>query len=82
MVLMNRIAEREDLWDYYVPQEDEYGYTPEPMQWFAVEPRFDYEAKKLEKAGIIFYYEPLGIWILPVTHYGTAWDYVPAPEIN
>ena len=31
---------------------------------------------------LIFYDEELDLYLLAVTHFGTAWDCVPAPELH
>lgn len=60
---------------------EEYGEMPEcqcePMQWYAIAVG-DNEAKWLnEKYSLdIFFSDILQLHILPVYHFGTAWDYV------
>jgi len=66
---------------------DEYGENPEcncePMQWYAIAVS-DSEAEWLNEnySLDIFYSEVLGLYILPVYHYGTGWDYVDLNKIN
>lgn len=31
---------------------------------------------------LIFYYSKLNLYILGVSHFGTSWDYVPAPDFH
>lgn len=57
-------------------EEDE-ECTCEPYQWYAIAVG-EYEAEFLNKYFDldVFYSEILGIYILPVYHYGTAWSHV------
>jgi hypothetical protein len=66
---------------------DEYGDCPEcscePYQWYAISiNEYDVEYYNEEYALDIFYSDTLGIYILPVYHYGTAWDYVPLNKVT
>jgi hypothetical protein len=60
---------------------EEYGEMPEcqcePVQWYAINIG-EFDAKHLNATyGMdIFYSEILDLYILPVYHFGTAWDYV------
>jgi len=60
---------------------NEYGENPEcqcePYQWYAIGVgELDAEYLNRDYGLDIFYSEILGIYILPVYHFGTAWDYV------
>ena len=55
-------------------------YENEVFQWYIIdEPTAD-RLKRSTKE-LIFYSEKLDVYILGVTHYGTAWDYVDAEFI-
>lgn len=66
---------------------DEFGEYPEcqcePYQWYAIAVSDD-EAEWLNKnySLDIFYSETLDLHILPVYHFGTAWDYVNLNKVN
>ena len=66
---------------------DDYGECPacqcEPMQWYAIAVG-EYDVKFLNNNyGMdIFFSDILGIYILPVYHFGTGWDYVDLNKIN
>ena len=49
----------------------------EIYQWYLID---DSTAERLKRSTseLIFYSEKLGVYVLGVTHYGTAWDYVDA----
>lgn len=66
---------------------DEFGECPEcqcePYQWYAIEVgEFDAEWLNKNYGMDIFYSEILGIYILPVYHFGTSWDYVDLNKIK
>jgi len=49
----------------------------EPIQWYAIAvSEFDQKYLNETYNTDIFYSGTLGIYILPVYHYGTSWDYV------
>ena len=51
--------------------------TCEPYQWYAIAvSEYDVEFLNKNFALDIFYSDILGIYILPVYHYGTAWSHV------
>lgn len=51
--------------------------TDEVYQWYAISAS-EYDVEFLNKSFNldIFYSDTLGIYILPVYHFGTSWDYV------
>lgn len=81
-----RIEELEDSEDKKEIKErqaliSEYGEMPEcqcePAQWYAIScGDSDMEFLNNEYNLDIFYSDILGLHILPVYHFGTAWDYV------
>ena len=89
MILCNNIAEYvgaviETNWGDKIPSldlingndYDDYNEcTVEIFQWYIID---DYLYSILERHTdeIVYYYEPLGIYIWAITHYGTSWDYV------
>lgn len=82
MILMNNIVKQADFFDN-APSwlwGDEEGGENEVFQWFFVECKSAYACKELEEKHLIFYYKPLDVYVLPVYHYGTAWDNVSYPE--
>lgn len=58
-------------------REEDEECTCEPFQWYAIGVG-EFDAEYLNKHfGLdIFYSDVLGIYILPVYHYGTAWSHV------
>lgn len=51
----------------------------EVFQWYIIsDPSFAME----HSDELIFYDEELDLYLLAVTHFGTAWDCVPAPELH
>ncbi|MBF7131555.1 hypothetical protein ITQ94_08910 [Pediococcus pentosaceus] len=83
MVLFNKYTEVSENWFEYAPTalttEDESGYYEDVYQWYAVE--ICRETEETERLGI-FYDEDLGIYILPVTDFGTPWEGVPAVDFS
>lgn len=83
MVLFNKYPEVSVNYFEYAPAEltteDEEGCYEEVYQWFAVE--ICQENEETERLGI-FYDEDLELYILPVTHWGTPWEGVPAADFN
>lgn len=79
MILCNDIVKDElELVNgsYY---DEEYGDCYEIFQYYIIQdPRF---AMRYTDE-IIFYDNRLNLYVLGVTHYGTAWSYVPAPEFK
>jgi hypothetical protein len=62
---------------------DEYECSHEPYQWYAIgigeyDQKFLNEYFELD----IFYSDVLGIYILPVYHFGTAWSHVELQAIK
>ena len=82
IILCNNVAEDVDFmmsaYDaiaVYDEDEDEYTY-PEIYQWYITDCN-EYEKEALEEYDIqLVYNEAMDLYILPVTHYGTRWDYV------
>lgn len=82
MILCNNVAEDVDFMmsaydDIAVYDEDEDEYTyPEIYQWYITDCN-EYEKEALEEYGVqLVYNEAMDLYILPVTHFGTGWDYV------
>lgn len=51
----------------------------EVFQWYIVDdPTFLLQ----HTDELVFYYEPLDLHVLGVTHFGTDWSYVAAPELH
>ena len=51
----------------------------EVFQWYIIsDPSFIME----HTDELVFHDEELDLYILGVTHFGTGWDYVPAPDIR
>lgn len=51
----------------------------EVFQWYIIsDPSFIME----HTDELVFHDEELDLYILGVTHFGTSWDYVPAPDIR
>lgn len=62
--------------DLYNEENDSYE---EIYQWWIIsEPFFAIDCSD----ELIFYDEELDLYVLGVTHWGTAWDYVPAPDLH
>lgn len=74
MILCNEIASRPiELIHGEIEDGDEI------FQWYLVSnPSFAMEHSE----ELIFYDAELDLYILGVTHFGTSWDYVSAPELN
>jgi len=55
-------------------------YEKDVYQWYLID---DNTAERLKRSTeeLIFYSEKLGVYVLGVTHFGTAWDYVDAEFI-
>ena len=74
MILANQIANR--------PLElisGEFDKNDEIFQWYIVQnPDFLMEHTN----ELVFYDTELDLYIWGITHFGTSWDYVPAPEIR
>jgi len=82
-VRIEELENSEDKKDIKERQEliDEYGEVPEcncePAQWYAIAcGDSDMEFLNKEYNLDIFYSDVLNLHILPVYHFGTAWDYV------
>lgn len=75
MILCNEISSHDiELISGQLYSDD---YYKEIFQYFIIsDPTFVME----HTDELIFYENELDLYILGVTHYGTAWDYVPAPE--
>ena len=59
-------------------EENAFGqYESDAFQWYLID---EGTAKRLKRSTkeLIFYSEKLDVYVLAVTHYGTAWDYVGA----
>ena len=56
-----------------------YDEGDEVFQWFIVS-RPDFAMRHTDE--LVFYDEELDLYVLGVTHWGTSWDYVPAPEMR
>jgi len=76
IVLVNKLLDVSDIWDYLSVPEGEEVY-----QLFVVELRAGASQDEIDKLGIV-YYEPLDVYVMPVTHYGTAWDCVDAVDLR
>jgi predicted CopG family antitoxin len=66
---------------------EEYGENPacecEVYQWYVISISGDDVEYYNETFGLdIFYFETLDVYVLPVFHFGTAWDYVPLNPIK
>jgi len=77
-------VENGDLWTYYDEDGNECSYEDavdtDPVdvyQWFIID-NGTAEYLKDHTDEIVVYVESLDIYVLGVTHFGTAWDYVPA----
>lgn len=74
MVLANEMANRP-----LEPVSGDYAPWDEVFQWYIIsDPSFAME----HSDELIFYDEELDLYLLAVTHFGTAWDCVPAPELH
>lgn len=74
MVLANETANRP-----LEPVSGDYAPWDEVFQWYIIsDPSFAME----HSDELIFYDEELDLYLLAVTHFGTAWDCVPAPELH
>lgn len=76
MVLFNKYTEVSENWFEYVP---ETLTDKDVYQWYAVD--IWQENEETERLGI-FYDEDLELYILPVTHWGTPWEGVPAVDFS
>jgi hypothetical protein len=74
--------ENGSFWEYYDENGDECDeenavgqYETEVFQWFIID---DNTAERLRRSTkeLVCYSEKLNVYVLGVTHYGTAWDYV------
>jgi len=74
--------ENGSFWGYYDENGDECDeenavgqYETEVFQWFIID---DNTAERLRRSTkeLVCYSEKLDVYVLGVTHYGTAWDYV------
>lgn len=83
MVLFNRYPETSENWFDYVPEmlttENSDGSYEDVYQWYAVD--IWQENEETERLGI-FYDEDLELYILPVIHWGTPWEDVPAADLR
>ena len=69
--ILDRVRELEEEKEELEREQDE---LPEVFQWYIVS---DAGARILEECNEILYYcEPLDVYLWGVTHYGTAWSYV------
>lgn len=74
MVLANEIASRP-----LEPVSGDWAPWDEIFQWYIVQnPSFLMEHTDEP----VFYDAELGLYVWGITHFGTRWDYVPAPEIH
>jgi hypothetical protein len=55
--------------------EDEDGYPLEVMQWYIISQNSAENLRNYTEE-VIYYNSTLDLYLLAVTHYGTAWDYV------
>ena len=74
--------ENGSFWEFYDENGDECDeenavgqYETEVFQWFIID---DNTAERLRRSTkeLVCYSEKLNVYVLGVTHYGTAWDYV------
>jgi len=75
-VLVNSLLNKDDIYDYISISEDEEIY-----QVYIVEVKPHITDEEKAKLGIV-YYEPLDVYIVPVTHYGISWEDVPAVDLS
>jgi len=97
MILCNNIPQVDEylldniengsFWKYYDENGDECDeenaveqYETEIFQWYIID-NITAERLKRSTEELIFYSEKLDVYVLGVTHYGTAWDYVGAEFI-
>lgn len=74
MVLANEIANRPlDLISWNPTDDDEI------FQWYVIQ-NPDFLMSHTDE--LIFYDNELDLYIWGITHFGTSWDYVPAPDIH
>lgn len=92
MILCNNIPQVDEclldniengsFWKYYDENGDECDeenaveqYENDIFQWYIID---DSTAERLKRSTneLIFYSEKLDVYVLGVTHYGTAWEYV------
>ena len=97
MILCNNIPQVDEylfdniengsFWEYYDENGNECDeenaveqVAKEVYQWYLID---DSTAARLKRSTkeLIFYSEKLDVYVLGVTHYGTAWDYVDAEFI-
>jgi hypothetical protein len=79
--------ENGSFWEYCDENGDEcdeenaiYRYESDIFQWYIIDNSTAERLKRSTKE-LIFYSEKLDVYVLGVTHYGTAWDYVGAEFI-
>ena len=75
MVLANEIASRP-----LEPVSGDWAPWDEIFQWYIVQdPSFPHGAHRRARCSTT---RELGLYVWGITHFGTSWDYVPAPEIH
>ncbi len=73
MILCNEMAGRS-----LILENGEYG-DEEVFQWYIIaDPTFALE----HTDELVFYDDELGVHVLGVTHWGTSWNYVSAPDFH
>lgn len=80
LILFNNCTEIDDgavFEEYLQSLEEDKDEEKEIFQWYVIEIDEDEKDFLNEKYGLnIFYSETLGLFILPVYHFGTSWDYM------
>lgn len=80
LILFNNCTEIDDgavFKEYLQSLEEDKDEEEEIFQWYVIEIDEDEKDFLNEKYGLnIFYSETLGLFILPVYHFGTSWDYM------